>query len=280
MRNIITIAGIFGAAISATAGDVPYGVNGLPHLADRSDVIAIAKSATVGSEPVQSALLYRIELGKILKGAPAATTMSVVVPLADGAPPSTDLSGEVLFLAGPLSPAQLAVWKLRDSGDVYQLLGGRFGAVEISGRTARLEAIRTYVSAADSTDVANYRLKWAERNARNPDAFLQTAAVLELERQTDKIRSLETLSHVVRSNASTLNARLLALQVIADSGTPQGVDTLRRAAENGRLPDMIRTRAAHELGDVAAGREILEKWAAGHDQLLVSAAAQALTSAH
>jgi hypothetical protein len=143
----------------------------------------------------------------------------------------------------------------------------------------RLDAIEIYLEAADAPEGVNVRLKWAERQMKVKDEFLQTSAVFEIERQSDVQRALKSLSSVVRSNDSTLLARKLAVQVIGDlPGAAAATTFLQQTAENRRIPEVIRRDAVLAVSDRPDAKDILEKWAAGKDSLLSSEASKVITT--
>jgi len=254
----------------AWPSDLPFGGKHLPQLVDSSNLVVVIKKADQLPGGSIEAALFEVTVDTVLKGRAPSKKLTVLVTLIERAVSIGDFSGAVAFLRGPMSEPALREWGIVASGDVYQVAAAGNGLIAMN--PARLDAVESYIAAAEAPAGTNVKMKWAERQVKKPDDFLQTSAVFEIQRQKDKERALKALSTVVRSDASTLNARKLAVQVLASSPTTNATDVLQAAAENRRIPALIRRDAVAALSDRADGAAVLEKWKDSKDLLLSSEA--------
>lgn len=255
----------------ASASDLAFGARHLPQLVESAKLVVVVNEAHPLAGGSTEAALFELTAQFRLKGIlPPSKKLTALTPTVDRHAKAADFVGAAVFLRGPLSAAELSEWGVSVSGDVYQVIAAGSGLVALN--EGRLGAIEDYISAADAPAGTNVKMKWAERQLKTNDDFLQTSAVFEIERQKDKERALKTLSSVVRSDGSTLTARKLAVRVLSDSPAAKATGALRDAAENRRIPDLIRRDAVAGVKGRADGEAVLEKWKGSRDALLSSEA--------
>lgn len=254
----------------ASASDLPFGGRHLPQLVDSSKLVVIVKEARPLAAGSDEAALFELTVDTALKGTLPSKKLTVLVNLIERPVSKDEFLGVAVFLRGPMTAEELKEWGVSVSGDVYQVAAAGNGLVALNA--TRRDAIESYIAAADAPAGTNVKVKWAERQLNKADEFLQTSAVFEIQRQKDKDRALKTLSSIVRSDASTLNARKLAVQVLGDSTAAKAIDALQAAAENRRIPALIRRDVVAAVSDRADGGALLERWKISNDSLLSSEA--------
>ena len=278
MRGLLVAAMglVLGGVLETSAADIPFGADGLPYLARRSSLVVEVAEAEAGPTAGTAALLYRVKPRRVLRGTPAAlASLLVLAPRVAEARAPKELVGGLLFLSGPLSDQDERQRGLaRRDEPVYELVGGRSGAIPASDAGARATA-REYVALQDPAA----RLTWAVERVTDPDPFVQRSALLELAepgRGAADEAVVGRLLESLRSDRVRSDNKGVAVQLLERTQSPRASAGLAELAKRPTTPPNLRREAVRALSSVPGGEVHLREFRDGTDPVLAPAARRAL----
>jgi hypothetical protein len=280
------------AALFARADDLPYGQEGIRHLASNAELIVRAtQPQQLESDPVEKRdpfrltySIYSIKVVEVLKGdVPKGQALTIAIARSADVSHIADLSDTFLFLRRP-SPTTLAKSNIASRQDVWIVNSGKFGAVYAKSPerekaiTKRLE-MNAKTALGDAAQKEKAVLEWTSNYLESGDPFLQRSALIDLYEERKSPDALNQLSKAIKSDIVTKEAKQTAIAALEARRDSQSLEILRWSVDRGQLTEPLKAAAVKAYGASPEALPQLKRWAASSDKTISSAAKLSLEGA-